>query len=58
MEFAKDNPVRAIPDTILAKLVAMFEVKLRKKKVESIPLVPREPSSEDRKTTPAERLKK
>ena len=56
---AKDNPVPAVPDTVLTKLVAMFEAKLRRKKeAKLIPLVPRKPSMEVIKKTSANKLKK
>lgn len=55
---AKDNPVPIVPDTVLAKLVAMFEAKLRRKKIALIPLVPRKPSVEVLKKGPANKLKK
>jgi hypothetical protein len=56
---AKDNPVPIVPDTVLAKLVAAFEAKLRRKKeVKLIPLVPRKPSVEATKKAPANKLKR
>ena len=56
---AKDNPVPAVPDTVLAKLVVMFEAKLRRKKeAKLIPLVPRKPSVEPIKKTSANKLRK
>jgi len=55
---AKDNPVPSVPDTVLAKLVATFEAKLRRKQVALIPLVPRKPSMEITKKTSANKLRK
>ena len=56
---AKDNPIPVVPDTILAKLVAMFEAKLRRNKVVAlIPLVPRKPSVDMIKKTSTNKLKK
>ena len=40
---ARENTVSAVPDAVLPKLVAIFEAKLRRKKVALIPLVPHEP---------------
>ena len=55
---AKDSSAPAVPDTVLAKLIAMFEAKLRRKKAGLIPLVPRKPSVEVIKKTSTNRLKK
>ena len=56
---AKDNPDPVVPETVLAKLTAMFEAKLRRKKeVNLIPLVPKKRSVEVIKKTSANKLKK
>ena len=56
---AKDNPDPVAPDTVLAKLTAIFEAKLRRKKeVNLIPLVPKKPSMEVIKKTSANKLKR
>lgn len=56
---AKDNPVPVVPDTVLAKLVAMLETKLRRKKrAKLIPLVPKKPSAELIKKVSANKLRK
>jgi len=55
---AKDNPTPVVPDTVSTKLIAMFEKKLRRKKVVLIPLVPRKPSVEITRKTSANKLKK
>ena len=56
---AKDNPVPVVPDTVLAKLVAMLETKLRRKKgAKLIPLVPKKPSMEIIRKASGNKLRK
>jgi hypothetical protein len=56
---AKDNPAPVVPGAILNKLMAIFEAKLRRKKVVKLtPLVPRKPSVEVIKKASTNKLKK
>ena len=49
---AKGGSIPTVPDVVLAKSAAMFEAKLSRKKVVSVPSVPRKPSVEATKPAP------